>query len=564
MLKYFHNTYSTLKKYGFFTRRHLTSWLYLLGLISLCTLRLVLVGYIDAGFEVFFQVFNGTPISFSSFIYQAGFYFKWIFIDICLSVANTFTSLRMMDSISLKLKDKFLNNYFKKATPYGLKLSPHKSVTFSQIIENDIDALVFTMVRRISTFLEHALLGIGALYSLWGYSQNIMILGISIPYLPLAAIFYSLLFCLSSYYFSSTLNHKMHEEREFDQDIMNTLMHTHEGAHSIALIKGGKYEKQQIGQSLQAKYLNRKLQKTIKSALGFLELMHEKTVYIISAIACLPTVLAGDMISSRMLNISQHVAYVLKLGSRYHASMDQAVIDVSMQRIETLSSTIKKWHKQHDKNKKQIVPSETVALRGPLQMPNKDILSSDKTLIFSHPRNQLIAPSGGGKSTVFTTIAGLNPQYQGRIQKPKHVVFVPQIPYILPGKATLLDNCCYPALIKVKNKHLMVVSKMMKALHFSEFFIKNIDKSSWKNDTGTVTQANWAQTLSIGEKQCISLIRAILQTPKVLIIDEGTSALNSQLKNSYQQLINKHLPNTTIIYSDHHSQNKKNTRLMRL
>lgn len=545
-----------LKRYGFFSRKQFSAWLYLLAIIAVCALRFFLVSYIDAGFETFFQIFNGTPISYNQFFYYSLSYLKWILLDISLSIMNTLLSLKMMDSISLKLKELFLDLYFKKSTFYGLKqVKEQQAVNFSQVIENDIDALVFTRVRRLSTLIEQSLLSAAALYSLWNYSQYLYLWGFSVPYLPLFALIYAGSFYTCSYYFSAILNQKMIEERQLDQDVMNTLTHVDHGAHSIALTKGGEYEKSILNALLKEKYLNKKLQQSLKSVIRGFELIHEKSVHLFTAVICLPSILAGNLTPSRLLNIGQHLISVMKFGSLYHASMDNAVISVATQRLDALTDTCKKWRVHASDQYNRQSDSSTVRISGPLVIQDRTVLPANKALVFSSQYNKISAPTGGGKSTIITTLAGLNPSYQAKIETPKNIVFIPQTPYILGGSATILDNCCYPNLINNKQFYYEKVKELMTKLAFKDYFIHRIDKNIWAEHCGKLTYANCSQTLSLGEKQCIALIRAILQKPEVLVIDEGTASMNADLKKAYYQLIKDQLPKTTIIYSDHHEDN---------
>jgi len=60
-----------------------------------------------------------------------------------------------------------------------------------------------------------------------------------------------------------------------------------------------------------------------------------------------------------------------------------------------------------------------------------------------------------------------------------------------------------------------------------------------------------AVRLSEGQKQRISLARAIIKKPKILIIDEGMSSLDSQTEDSIIDNIKKELKNTTMIVISH-------------
>jgi len=65
--------------------------------------------------------------------------------------------------------------------------------------------------------------------------------------------------------------------------------------------------------------------------------------------------------------------------------------------------------------------------------------------------------------------------------------------------------------------------------------------------------AYWADQLSVGEQQRLSIARALLQKPDWLFLDEATSALDERAEDMLYRLLLKRLPRAAIVSIGHRS-----------
>lgn len=132
-----------------------------------------------------------------------------------------------------------------------------------------------------------------------------------------------------------------------------------------------------------------------------------------------------------------------------------------------------------------------------------------------------------GKSAIARVLAGLWPVYRGLVSRPKTVgedgvMFLPQRPYLSPG--TLRDQVIYP------DGHVD-----MKEKRKSEADLKRVlDEAKLgylpDREGGWDTRKEWKDVLSGGEKQRMGFARVLYHEPKYVIIDEGTSAVSSDVE----------------------------------
>ena len=65
------------------------------------------------------------------------------------------------------------------------------------------------------------------------------------------------------------------------------------------------------------------------------------------------------------------------------------------------------------------------------------------------------------------------------------------------------------------------------------------------------TEANWGQTMSLGEQQRLALGRALLAKPDWLFLDEATSALDEPLEQVMYRLLQERFPGVTVVSIGH-------------
>ena len=174
--------------------------------------------------------------------------------------------------------------------------------------------------------------------------------------------------------------------------------------------------------------------------------------------------------------------------------------------------------------------------------PQRDNIEILKNISFNVNQNQTIAlvgPSGAGKSTIGYLLLNYYPILEGEIFfdnitiskiDTKHlrsqIAIVPQEVILFSG--SIKENIVYGKLNATDDE----IIEAAKKANAWEFIVKFPDKLNTEvGDRGI--------QLSGGQKQRIAIARAILKNPKILILDEATSSLDSKSENLVQEALNK-------------------------
>lgn len=159
----------------------------------------------------------------------------------------------------------------------------------------------------------------------------------------------------------------------------------------------------------------------------------------------------------------------------------------------------------------------------------------------------LVGPTGGGKTTTASLISRLYDPSEGEIllngndlraydtsELSKKIGFILQEPFLFNG--TVRDNILYGN----ETYQLLDKDQLNKILH-EEGLGDLIERFEHGLDTQIISGGD---SMSLGEKQIIAFIRAILRKPELLILDEATANIDTITEKLLEDILQK-LPSAT-------------------
>jgi ATP-binding cassette, subfamily B, multidrug efflux pump len=185
--------------------------------------------------------------------------------------------------------------------------------------------------------------------------------------------------------------------------------------------------------------------------------------------------------------------------------------------------------------------------------PKRDeaLISNLQVLIRAGESLAIIGPSGCGKSTFLDSILKLYPRVQGQNW--------------INGKDWFLDDYCHQ-IAYVTSEPYLIKGSISENLLYGNFRAKLEDDGELmraivgaclddvvlsSKDLRDIILSEGGQGLSSGQRQRISIARALLRQPRLLVLDEATSNLDAPIEKKIWQNIKNLLPDALIIMVTH-------------
>ena len=184
----------------------------------------------------------------------------------------------------------------------------------------------------------------------------------------------------------------------------------------------------------------------------------------------------------------------------------------------------------------------------------QEILRGSSFTLESGKTYALVGPTGGGKTTTASLMARLYDPTGGRVllrgadirsyapeERTKKIGFILQEPFLFTG--TIRDNVLYG-----NEKYRNYSDDQLIALLNQ----RNVGSLLARFQEGLQTKVlAGGDAISLGQKQLIAFIRAVLRDPEILILDEATANIDTVTEQQLQQILDKLPASTTKVIIAH-------------
>lgn len=530
-------------KFYWTSKDSLFSW-FLLSLIVILTSGAI---YLAKVFNTWYKEFWDTVQNYDlkGFKYQLMMFAILATIHVVVSVYNSY--LRSQLSINWRkwFTGKVMHDYLGDSVYYKMQLEDKKTENPDQRISEDLGSFVTLSISLIiGTASDLAMLATFGVV-LWDLSYSVdmtlwndYVLHLPDGYMLYLAIAYALVGTLITFYIGKPLVKLNFRQQRYEADFRFSLIRVRENSESISLYSGQVEEEQ----SLRCRFFSvvKNYVQLIKreKRLGFFTLGYAQTAVIFPILIAAPMYFAKVITMGSIMQISSAFGRVQDALSTVISRFStwasyKAVIDRLALFFDSMdSSTQIECLKPQKEGASFKVESLNV------ENPNHEILWKNLNFALSDGQSLLVrGPSGCGKSTLIKTIAGLWPHAHGSITVPDRgeSLFLSQRPYLPQG--TLRQAACYP--------HASDNSGLVEC-YFEKLGLSHLLESLDIED-------NYSTMLSLGEQQRIAIIRALIIKPKLLIMDEASSALDESNEDLAYNLIKENLKTSIVLSVGHRS-----------
>ncbi len=491
--------------------------------------------------------------------------YVWLFGVLCIILAfDSFITMYLTQGFVIlwrkHLNAQILNDYLGNKKYYKSDYVTSVFDNPDQRIQQDITDFATVSTNLLLSFLSNTISLITYTVVLWDLSSGLHVFGVYVPHAEVFAIFiFTIVTAVWAFRIGKPFVKLTFLQQEYNADYRHALIKVNDNRESIAFQNGEKNEYQN---------LDSKFDLIIQNAWRIVHrnILFQGYNFVINQLSIqLPTLLLMPAYFAKLPGVS--IGTIQSVGSAFgqlYSSLYwfQSVYGNSAQlstagnaqsagygsfaSYMAILNRLSGFYDVIDEAKD--IPTPNITLADSFNVENLDVyapegrlLLRDLNLKLNKGQHLIIqGPSGSGKTTLLRSFAGLWPFTAGNIEIQDNSVFLPQRPYIPNG--SLAEALYYPKEVPQDRdikKEVRILQDV--SLDILIPLLENEDNNTWLSK------------LSLGERQRLAFARLFLDEPELIFLDEATASLDEGLENALYTLLQKKLPNSTMITVAHRS-----------
>jgi putative ATP-binding cassette transporter len=506
----------TLASLFFTSEVGLAAW----GLVALILFLSLVVNSLGAGMSYIGRDFwRALELKDSEQFYRQLTYYIIAFAAATpLVVAYTYTEQRLSLMWRRWLSLHILRRYLKNRAYYRLNLSGDIDNP-DQRIEEDTrsfcaETLSFTLI--ISNSLLQLFLYASILWSIsW--------------MLPVTAVAYAAIGSLATYFLGRPLIGLNFVQLRKEADFRYKLVNIRDSAESIAFYHDEEKEFTRTRQRLKAALRNLLNVVNWNRNLQFFTTGYNYLLTVLPAVILAPLVFEGRLEIADVIQAGVAFGFVINALSIVVNHFGKiSVLAAVINRLGTFWEALNRIDQPYAAGPKIKVEkgSELEFKQVTITTPRREqLLVKEISFSFKGQSLLLCGPSGSGKSSVLRVICGLWDSGSGTVIRPDltHALFVPQRPYSVLG--SLRAQLLYGVRRAFLDREL---EEVLALVHLSDML---------ERIGGLDAVFDWPNVLGTGEQQRLAFARVLLARPKLVFLDEATTAIDRSMEHALYTLL---------------------------
>lgn len=502
----------------------------------------------NAWYKTFYDALQNKD--WDTFIWQLGMFSVLAAFFIVSAVYQLYLQQWLQIRWRRWLTNRYLGRWLGDGTHYRMRLKGDSADNPDQRIADDIKQFINSTLDIGIALLGSIVTLISFVVILWNLSASTPLMigsqSFNIPgYLVWAALIYAIIGTWVTHLVGKPLIKLNFDQQRYEADFRFSLVRLRENAEEVTLLAGEPAEKERLldrfGRVVGNWYGI--MQRTKR--LTFLTAGYSQVAIIFPFIVVSPLYFAGTMMLGGLMQIASAfgqvqgaLSFFVKAYSDiadWKAVLNRlAGFDASMDWAKGLDTTAPRVQHVSDGGTAMLADDLTVSL------PNGQAIVRAIGLEIGPAERVLVTgPSGSGKTSLFRALGGVWPFGVGTVRIPQGVklLVLPQRPYLPLG--TLRGALAYPGPNDAFTP--TEIDDVLRATGL-DALQDSLDETAY-----------WADRLSMGEQQRLSIARALLQKPDWLFLDEATAALDEPAEAMLYRLLLERLPDAAIVSIGHRS-----------